>query len=105
MWMEGAALRTAIEKGHMGVVQMLLEQGAEVNLHGEHGAVLQAASARRSMEVVRLLIEKGAVSCILQSSDDQSTGRILWPKRYGVGRGHKKVAELFLSYGADNASE
>ncbi|KAJ7233311.1 hypothetical protein C8J57DRAFT_1382133 [Mycena rebaudengoi] len=61
MWMEGAALRTAIEKGHMGVVQILLEQGADVNLHGgEHGAALQAASARGSMEVVCLLIEKGA---------------------------------------------
>ncbi|KAJ7195884.1 ankyrin repeat-containing domain protein [Mycena rebaudengoi] len=58
---EGAALRTAIEGGHMRVVQLLLEHGADVNAQGgHHGNALQAASIKGYLEVVRVLLQNHA---------------------------------------------
>jgi len=55
------ALQDASLKGDRGVVELLLERGADVNAQGgEYGNALQAASVWGDREVVELLLDKGA---------------------------------------------
>ncbi|KAK2467661.1 hypothetical protein APHAL10511_000516 [Amanita phalloides] len=57
----GCALQVACVNAHLGVVQMLLEQGADINMQGGfYGTALQAAAFSGSVEIVRMLLEKGA---------------------------------------------
>ena len=51
----------AAEEGHDRLIQLLLDQGAEVNAQGgEYGNALQAASVGGHDQVVQLLLDKGA---------------------------------------------
>ena len=55
------ALHWACLHGYIGVVQQLLEMGADVNVQGgDYGNALQAAAARGHLEIVQRLIENGA---------------------------------------------
>ncbi|PYH43034.1 ankyrin repeat domain-containing protein, partial [Aspergillus saccharolyticus JOP 1030-1] len=49
--------------GYTEIVQLLLKEGADVNMQGgRYGNALQAASARGHTEIVQLLLRKGACS-------------------------------------------
>lgn len=57
----GNALQAACAQGHQKMVQLLLENGASVNLQGGlYGNALQAASYQGSVEIVRALLQRGA---------------------------------------------
>jgi ankyrin repeat protein len=57
----GNPLQVASVYGHIAVVRLLLEKGADVNVQGgQWGSALQAASYWGHQAVVRLLLENGA---------------------------------------------
>ena len=77
--------------GMSGVVELLLNQGTDVNAKsGNLGSALSAASKKGHENVVRLLLEKGA--------DVNADSSALWKaSRWG----HEKVVQLLLDKGAD----
>ena len=57
----GNALQAASFKGHLKVVQLLLDQGAEVNAQGgDNGNALQAALDGGHQKIVQMLLDRGA---------------------------------------------
>ncbi|KAJ7218742.1 hypothetical protein C8J57DRAFT_1254739 [Mycena rebaudengoi] len=55
------ALQAALAEGQTGVVQLLLNHGADVNVQGRrYGSALQAARRMGNEEVVQLLLDHGA---------------------------------------------
>ncbi len=94
----GTALSTASAKGHVKIVQLLLESGADVNqnridLRSAYCSALTAASAGGHINIVQLLLESGA-DVNLKSEGPYS--------RYGIAlaaasiNGHTNVVRLLL---------
>ncbi|KAJ3293897.1 hypothetical protein HK104_004126 [Borealophlyctis nickersoniae] len=79
----------ATKSGHVEVVRLLLEFGADVHAGGD--AALRAASPRGHHEVVRLLLENGAN---VHAKDDSAL-------RGASQRGHFEVVRLLLEHGAN----
>ena len=50
----------ASENGHLEVVRLLLDHGADANIHGLSGTPLQRATACGHHDVARLLQDRGA---------------------------------------------
>jgi hypothetical protein len=125
----GSAIRAASDQGHVEMVKLLLEYGADVNLRaGRHPSPIVGAS----LEVTKLLLDHGANvdaggqsddsavfdACIsgdvkvlelllnhgvnLDVVDDESGSLIQAASAYG----HVEVVKLLLAHGADaNANE
>jgi ankyrin repeat protein len=94
------ALQAASAEGRKEVVEMLMANGADVNVKGgEYGTALQAASAEGHKEVVELLLGKGA-------DVNAEGGRDGTALQAASARGHKEVVEILMANGADvNASK
>lgn len=57
----GNALQAAAFRGHSGVLQQLIENGAKVNVrHGFFGTALQAAASQGHTEAVKVLLDNSA---------------------------------------------
>ncbi|OAP54807.1 hypothetical protein AYL99_11255 [Fonsecaea erecta] len=92
----GTALQVASGEGHVEIVKLLLDSGADVNAPGKRysDTALQAASAKGHVEIVKLLLDSGA--------DVNAPG-----KRYGTAlqmasaKGHVEIVKLLLDSGAD----
>ncbi|KAF8507549.1 ankyrin repeat-containing domain protein, partial [Gautieria morchelliformis] len=57
----GTALQVAASRDNTGIVQLLLEHGADVNSVGwTYGTALQTAVSRGNTEIVQLLLKQGA---------------------------------------------
>jgi ankyrin repeat protein len=83
----------AAANGHLDVVKLLIENGADVNLKGEawYGP-LHAAAANGHIEVVKILLENGADVSIFHQNK---------PLHNAAMNGHIEVAEILLDNGAD----
>ena len=89
------ALHRAAENGQLGLVQLLIREGADVNAEGDHqGTPLHLAAEAGCEEVVEVLLSGGAD---LKRRD--WTGRS--PLHYAARSGHLGVVETLVERGAD----
>jgi ankyrin repeat protein len=93
----GAPLRNAAARGHIEIVKLLLERGADPNLPEEgiapHGHALYSAVYSGHYEVAKLLLERGAYPNPPVESSADALSIALMNK-------DEKMAELLCSYGA-----
>ncbi|KAJ3277446.1 hypothetical protein HK104_003293 [Borealophlyctis nickersoniae] len=90
---DGSALRSAAAKGPVGVVQLLLDKGADLHRHGR--SVLGLAAGGGHADIVQLLFDKGVE---LRDDGVGRTGIIVCE---AAKRGHLEVVRLLLEKGAD----
>jgi ankyrin repeat protein len=93
----GTPLRNAAGRGHLEVVKLLLERGADPNFPEEHiaphGHALYSAVYNKHHEIARLLLEKGAhPSPQVESSADALS--------IAIGNSDQKMVELLCSHGS-----
>ncbi|KAK8113020.1 hypothetical protein PG984_013546 [Apiospora sp. TS-2023a] len=83
---------------HQEIVNILLEEGADVNAQeGSYGTALQAASRHGSYEIVRLLLQMGA-AVNAQGRQGRSLDTALLAASSG---GHNEVVRVLLEYGTN----
>jgi ankyrin repeat protein len=93
----GSPLRNAAAKGHIEIVRLLLERGADPNLREEgiapHGHALYSAVYNGHFETAKLLLEHGAYpNPPVESSADAMS--------IAIRNSDEKMVELLASYGA-----
>jgi hypothetical protein len=93
----GSPLKNAAGAGHMEIVQLLLDRGADPNLPEEgiapRGHALYAAVYHGHYDIARLLLEHGAYP----NPPVESSADALW---IAIRRGDSRMIELLASYGA-----
>ena len=93
----GTPLRNAAGRGHIEVVKLLLERGADPNLPEEHiaphGHALYSAVYNGHHDIARLLLEKGAYP----SPEVESSADALC---IAISRSDEKMVELLCSHGS-----
>lgn len=93
----GAPLKNAATKGHLDIVRLLVEHGADPNLPepgiAPHGHALYAAVANRHFEIAKLLLEHGAYSNPEVESSADALSR-------AIANDDQPMIELLCSYGA-----
>jgi ankyrin repeat protein len=88
-------LHCAVFNGHMEIVNLLLEKGADVNLKDNFGTTpLKSAALNGHMRIVKLLLEKGADVNLTDKYDKT-------PLHWAVFNGHMEIVNLLLEKGAD----
>jgi ankyrin repeat protein len=88
----------ALEKGHLGLAQLLLKHGADPNARGVDGQTLLHVSCRYgNWKVVRELLK---LNVDVNSRDNQ--GRT--PHQIALEKRRKEVVQLLLEHGAESTS-
>jgi len=91
----GNALQAAAFGGYADIVQLFLDEGAQVNTDcGHFGAPLQAAAFGGSLETVELLLKHGAVI----NTEQGEFGNALIAASH---KGHLEIAKKLIECGAD----
>jgi ankyrin repeat protein len=94
----GAPLSNAAAAGHIDIVRLLLDHGADPNLPEEQfapkGKALYSAVYHGHYEIAKLLLDRGA----FPNPPVESSGDALWVSR--EWRPDKRMEQLLLSYGA-----
>jgi ankyrin repeat protein len=94
------ALSQAAHLGHLKIVQVLIEFGAEVNDEDKvlypSEAPLAEAAAQGYLEIVRVLLEAGAEVNIHSNDPEYWT-----PLMYGVSSGNIEIVKLLVEAGAN----
>ncbi|KAJ6492480.1 ankyrin repeat-containing domain protein [Mycena vitilis] len=111
----GSALQGAANRGHVGVVRLLLERGADVSAAGgEDGSALQCAASAYGdhTEIVRLLLAHGADvnatggkygSALQAAAVRGASGGYGSALRAASLGGYNKIVELLREHGALDA--
>ena len=93
----GAPLKNAAIGGHIEIVKLLLDRGADPNLPEEgiapHGHALYSAVYNGHYEIASLLLERGAYP----NPEVESSAEAVW---IAIRRGDLKTLALLASYGA-----
>lgn len=93
----GSALTNAATGGHIEIVRLLLERGADPNLREEgnapQGKALYEAVVNKRMDIVQLLLDHGAYPNPEVESSGDALSRAIW-------NDDKPMIELLCSYGA-----
>jgi ankyrin repeat protein len=96
----GSPLNNAAARGHMDIVKLLLEHGADPNLPEEgiapRGHALYSAVANRRFEIAKLLLEHGAYPNPEVESSADALSR-------AISNSDEPMIELLCSYGAARA--
>jgi ankyrin repeat protein len=96
----GAPLKNAASRGHIEIVRLLLERGADPNLPEEgiapHGHALYSAVANRHHDIAKLLLEHGAYPNAEVESSADALSR-------AVSNADQPMIDLLCSYGAARA--
>ncbi len=96
----GAPLKNAAARGHIEIVRLLLERGADPNLREEgiapHGHALYPAAANGHYEIAKLLLEHGAYSNPEVESSADALSR-------AISNSDRPMIDLLCSYGAARA--
>ncbi len=96
----GTPLRNAAARGHIDVVRLLLERGADPNLREEgiapHGHSLYAAVANGHYEIAQLLLAHGAYPNPEVESSADALSR-------AISKSDQPMIDLLCSYGAARA--
>ena len=92
----GYVIEELATKGQTGLLEVLIEQGYDVNAtRGDGGTALMGAAMNNHVETSTLLIEKGA-DLNMQTTDTGVTALLL-----AVIPGHVETVELLMKHGAD----
>jgi ankyrin repeat protein len=96
----GAPIKNAAARGHIEVVKLLIERGADPNLPEEgiapDGHALYSAAANGHFEIVKLLLEHGAHPNVEVESSADTLSRVIM-------NGDQKLIELLCAHGAARA--
>ena len=98
-WDHYTALMTASNYGHVEIVSILLDSGADIDGRNRNGntSLMQAASSGHA-DVVRFLLAKGAD--VNAKSEDDDTALM-----YAVWDGHIEIVKILLDRDADVNAE
>lgn len=96
----GAPIKNAAARGHLEVVQLLLDRGADPNLPEEgiapRGHALYSAAANGHYEIAKLLLDHGAHPNVEVESSADTLSRVL-------SNGDERMRDLLCSHGAARA--
>ncbi len=89
----------AASNGHLGVMQLLLNGGAEINSTSDNGttAIMMAARGNH-YDAVSLLVNNGADPRI---KNEQGENALHWAQKHN----HRKIVEFLSNHGAQKSSE
>lgn len=103
----GAPIKNAAAGGHLEIVRLLLERGADPNLPEEgiapDGHALHSAVVRGHIEIVRLLLEHGAHPNVEVESSADTLSAALGTAGYSYVQPNTDMVELLCSHGASRA--